>query len=33
MAIFGETLEYASPRVPLVTKKLPTGADGCPAAL
>jgi hypothetical protein len=33
MSIAGEMLEYALPGVPLVAKKLPIGADGCPAAL
>jgi hypothetical protein len=33
MPIVGETLEYAPPGVPLVAKKLPTGANGCPIVL
>jgi hypothetical protein len=33
MPIAGEILEYAPPGVPLVARKLPTGADGCPAIL
>ena len=33
MPIAGKTLEYALPRVPLVAKKLPTGVNGCLAAL
>jgi hypothetical protein len=33
MPIAGEMLEYAPLEVPLVAKKLPIGADGCPGVL